>query len=118
MQLGKDARCLGPGPIGQADPSQRPGSARDGHRGSHRGLRLTELDVKLGAAEPSVVNVAVAAQVILDRVNLPLRAHAGNGLVVVGDRHIKPEPPGMPRDRLAEDVSPTVAERGGDREHA
>ena len=73
--------------------------------------------MELGAAEPGLVDVAVAAQVILDRVHLPERAQAGNGRVIVGDRHVEAQAPGVPGDGLAQHVATPVAQRRGDPQH-
>ena len=71
----------------------------------------------VGLAEARLVDVAVAAEVILDGVDPAQRAHAGDGAVVVGDRDVEPQVAGVAGDGLAQDVPAAVAQRGRDPQH-
>ena len=88
MQLGQDLRRLGPRPSARRIQPSGPDCGRQGHRRADGRLGLAELGVELGLAEARLVDVAVAAQVILDRVDPAQRPLAGDGAVVVGDRHV------------------------------
>ncbi len=74
--------------------------------------------MELGVAEPFLVDVAMAAQVILHRRRPALAPQAGDRAVVVGDRHVQAPAPGVTGDRLAQDMAATIPQRGGDPHHA
>ncbi len=79
VQLGQDPGRLGPRPVGQADPAQRAGIARQGHRGADRARSFcpAELVVELGPAQPFLVDVAMAAHVVVHGVHSPAGARPG-----------------------------------------
>ena len=114
---GEHARRLGPRSIRQPDPAQRARVRCESHGCSRRALGLTELGVKLRAAETGFVDVTMAAQVILDRVDLAQGSEARNRGVIVGDRHVQAHAAGMPGDRLAEHMPAAIAQSGGDPQH-
>ena len=114
VQLGQHAGRLGPRPIGQPDPAQRAGARRQGHGRSGRLFGLTELGVELGAAQPGFVDVAMAPQVIFDRVDLPQCSQPRDGRVIVGDGDVESQAAGVPGDGLAQHVPTPVAERRRD----
>ena len=80
VQLGQHPGRLGPRPVGQPDPAQRAGARPSGPPPCRPSwpLRPAELVVELGAAEPLLVDVAMAAQVIFHRVDPPQGAQAGD----------------------------------------
>ena len=67
--------------------------------------------------EAGLIDVAVAAEVILDRVDAAQRALAGDRAVIVGDRHIQTQAPGMAGDGLAQDVSAAISQGRRDPQH-
>ena len=80
-------------------------------------LGLVQLVMEVGLAETGLVDVAVAAEVILDRTHPAERTHAGDREVVVGEGNVQPQVAGMAGDGLAQDVPAAVAERGRDPQH-
>ena len=68
-------------------------------------------------AEAGLIDVAVAAEVILDRVDAAQRALAGDSAVIVRDRHIQTQAPGMAGNGLAQDVSPSISQGRRDPQH-
>ena len=80
-------------------------------------LGLVQLVVKGRMAEAGLIDVAMAAEVILDRVDAAQRTLAGDRAVIVRDRHIQTQAPGMAGDGLAQDVSPSISQGRRDPQH-
>ena len=83
VQLGQDPRGLGARPVGQPDPAERARRGGQGHRRPDVALGPAEPVVELGGQRPGLVDVAVAADVILDR---PRPAPAPPGPGTAGSR--------------------------------
>ena len=58
-------------PVGQADPAHRAARGRQGHRRPHVPLGAPQPGVELGRAEPRLVEIAVAADMILLLADVP-----------------------------------------------
>src|SRR5207245_81197 len=62
---------LGPRVVGQADPAERAARGREGDGRSQPLFGRAEPGVELGRAEPGLVDVTMAADVIFDRIDPP-----------------------------------------------
>ena len=108
------ARCLGPRLIRQPDPAKWARACSEGHGSSGCVFGLAKLGVKLRDAKTSFVDVTMAAQMILDRVDAAQGSQPRNRSVIVGDGHIEAQAAGVPGDRLAEHMASSVTQSGGD----
>ena len=71
--------------------------------------------MELGRAEAGLVDVAVAADVVLRSASTrPGAPRPGTAVIVVGLGHVEPQAPGVAGDRPAQDVAAAVAQGRGD----
>src|SRR5208283_3449051 len=105
VQLVQNLGRFGPRLVCQANPAQWSSLRGDRDCRADRVLGLAQLVVKGWMTEPGLVDVAVAAEVILDRVDAAQRALAGDRTVIVRDRHIQAQAAGMAGNGLAQDMS-------------